>query len=86
MNEIWISYYSNITGEATHIPAIGWDDVKSKTVKIIENEIINCSTKVAAEILVQLDTSLKKGVKLFNESNFRRNNIRFYSKSPYKEL
>ena len=86
--EIWIAYHSNVTGDTEHIcNPKGWSDAKAKATQIVENEILYCEFKVAAQILAELSTdSWRKAVKLFNKSNYRRNDIRFYSKNPYKEL
>ena len=87
-SEIWIAYHSNITGDTEHIcNPKGWPDAKITATKILENEIIYCEPKIAAQILVELtNDSWQKAVKMFNKFNFRKNNIRFYSKNPYKEL
>ena len=44
-------------------------------------------TKTSGKILAELTSDKwRDAVRLFNKSNYRKNNIRYYSKNPYKEL
>ena len=85
--EIWIAYHSNVTGDTENFACPNWEAAKSKSVQIIENEILHCDVKTAAEILVALETEdWRDAVVMYNKCNFRKNDIRFYSKTPYKDL
>ena len=85
--EIQISYYSNSTGMAESFMVQGWEAAKQKSAQIIENDITLCETKTSGKILAELTSDKwRDAVRLFNKSNYRKNNIRYYSKNPYKEL
>ena len=87
MEEIWISYYSNSTGASETFMVQGWEEAKKKSFQLIENDIILCETKIAGKILAEFTSDKwRDAVKLFNKSNYRLNDIRYFTKNPYKEL